>query len=478
VNKNSGLSLLALLGGGLALLAACSGASSRPGSIGPYGGLCAEGQASCNVVEGYSGNSIAAGVSGATISGGGIRGAPNQVTANTGTVGGGEGNLAGEGSTVSGGLWNTAQYFNATVGGGTTNIASAEEATVGGGLKNLASGRFATVGGGAANTATDLNATVAGGSGNHASARYATVGGGTENRASSVSSAVAGGDHNLATGPYSAVLGGVNNTAGAYLATVGGGAGNQATGSYAAIPGGFANLAGGDYSFAAGREAKINPEDPGVFLFADSAPFDFPSLSPNEFAVRASGGVRFVTGTDPSGAPMAGVRLNPGSGSWETLSDYHAKSGLVPVDGQEILRRLMSVPIETWSYRAQDPSIRHIGPTAQDFHATFGLGTDDRYISTVDEEGVALAAIQELYRIVQRQNPALGPTATEQRQAEKIASLERRLTISNALAIVSMIFAIVALWKRGTPGLNRLMPEVRRRPWERGGEEGRTRRRG
>jgi hypothetical protein len=33
---------------------------------------------------------------------------------------------------------------------------------------------------------------------------------------------------------------------------------------------------------------------------------------------------------------------------------------------------------------------------AQDFHAAFGLGTDERHIATVDADGVALAAIQGL----------------------------------------------------------------------------------
>lgn len=38
-----------------------------------------------------------------------------------------------------------------------------------------------------------------------------------------------------------------------------------------------------------------------------------------------------------------------------------------------------------------------MGPTAQDFHAAFGLnGDDDRSIATVDPDGVALAAIQGL----------------------------------------------------------------------------------
>jgi len=33
---------------------------------------------------------------------------------------------------------------------------------------------------------------------------------------------------------------------------------------------------------------------------------------------------------------------------------------------------------------------------AQDFHAAFGLGADDKHIADVDEGGVALAAIQGL----------------------------------------------------------------------------------
>jgi SMC interacting uncharacterized protein involved in chromosome segregation len=35
---------------------------------------------------------------------------------------------------------------------------------------------------------------------------------------------------------------------------------------------------------------------------------------------------------------------------------------------------------------------------AQDFRAAFKLGVDDKHIATVDEEGVALAAIQGLNR--------------------------------------------------------------------------------
>ena len=68
------------------------------------------------------------------------------------------------------------------------------------------------------------------------------------------------------------------------------------------------------------------------------------------------------------------------------------------------------MPITSWSYKAEKPSIRHIGPMAQDFYKAFGLGLDNEHITTIDEGGVALAAIQGLYRqnqALQRENGSL-----------------------------------------------------------------------
>ena len=61
----------------------------------------------------------------------------------------------------------------------------------------------------------------------------------------------------------------------------------------------------------------------------------------------------------------------------------------------------------TWNYKSQDPSIRHIGPMAQDFYAAFGVGEDDTHISTTDADGVALAASQALYALAQEQQRQL-----------------------------------------------------------------------
>lgn len=430
------------------ILAGCSAAGqATPTSPPPaaIGAVCGHGASSCNVVWSSSGNSVVGGLTGATISGGGSLSAPNQVTGNFGVVGGGESNMAGEGSTVAGGSQNTAINFHATVGGGANNIAEAEEATIAGGFKNTASQRWAAIGGGSLNVASDIHTTIAGGSGNTASFTYATVGGGTENEASSTAAVVAGGEHNLAPGTFSAILGGLNNSAAGYLSTIGGGAGNQASGPYATVPGGFANSSAGAYSFAAGRKAEVSADHPGTFLFADSSPLAFPSVVANEFAVRATGGIRLVTGIDSTGAALSGVRLTAGSGAWETLSDVHAKAGFSPADEHQILDRLMQVPIDTWYYRTQDPSIRHLGPTAQDFSAAFDLGEDPHYISTVDADGVALASIQELYRMLR----STAPSAAQ----PPIDALRRQLLLSNALAVLALLVALVALWRR-TPNLS------------------------
>jgi hypothetical protein len=92
-----------------------------------------------------------------------------------------------------------------------------------------------------------------------------------------------------------------------------------------------------------------------------------------------------------------GAYLTTG-GAWTNSSDVNRKHLFAAVDGDEVLRKLATVPIRTWSYRDEDAEVRHMGPTAQDFRAAFGLGDSETAISTVDADGVALAAIQALER--------------------------------------------------------------------------------
>ena len=72
-----------------------------------------------------------------------------------------------------------------------------------------------------------------------------------------------------------------------------------------------------------------------------------------------------------------------------------------PVDGFAVLESLAALPISTWNYKSEPPTVRHLGPMAQDFMAAFGLGDDDRKINMVDANGVVMVAIQALHRRLQ-----------------------------------------------------------------------------
>lgn len=349
-------------------------------------------------------------------------GSHNSATAFHTTVGGGSYNAASVGhSVVGGGYHNTTSASLTTVGGGYGNVASRRGATVGGGAGNVADAKISTIGGGFRNEASGWGDTISGGRGNFTASFYPTIGGGAENVATGLASTVAGGAGNEATASHATVGGGMSNRATHIHATVSGGYDNIADGTYATVTGGSHNAAAGDYSVASGHRAKVAAIHNGAFLYADSSDADFDSASANEFAVRATGGVRFVTALDSRGNPVAGVELAPGSGSWASLSDREAKSDVSAADGLQLLMLLTELPISTWRYTSQDPSIRHVGPMAQDFRAVFGLGESDRHISTVDADGVALAAIQGLYQLVQKKDAQL---TAQQRQ---IAALETRL---------------------------------------------------
>ncbi len=362
-----------------------------------------------NLIGGFSGNSVTSSVVGATIGGGGFSGNPNRVTDDYGTVGGGLNNRAGNNAgtaddspyaTVGGGASNTASRPFATIGGGYNNTASEYAVAVGGGRDNTASGPFATVGGGYNNTASGHAATVGGGDDNTASGYTVTVGGGRFNTASGEFAAVGGGVGNTASGKRAAVGGGYGNTASGYAATVGGGEDNAASGYAATISGGEDNTAAGHHSFAAGRRARAN--NPGCFVWGDSTNADVTCSNDNRTIFRSSGGYYIYT----NAGLTSGMFLSGGGSAWNAVSNRALKENFAPVDTRRLLARLAQIEITTWNYRSQEPAIRHIGPMADEFNALVdGLGGEGKdYINSLDADGVALAAIQGLYGLVQEKD--------------------------------------------------------------------------
>ncbi len=347
-------------------------------------------------------------------------GLSNSVNAEGATIAGGKYNIAaGDLSAIGGGGSNTANGSSSWIGGGANNLTSGYAATIGGGTFNTTGlYNYATVGGGTDITANGGTATVGGGSSNAANGDWSFVGGGLLNIANGVNASISGGNVNFASGDYTSIMGGSNNTASGYIATVAGGS---------------SNVAQGTASFAAGTRAKALHT--GTFVWGDSSPFnDVASTAANQFVARASGGVTFFTSYDLS----TGVTAAPGGGSWSSASDRNIKANFSLVDSSDVLKRLAQIPISTWNYKAQDTAIRHIGPMAQDFAAAFGVGEDDTHISTIDAEGVSLAAIQGLYQMVQDKDRRIAQLETDVAQLKQGAAPAQPVNVSNVISLIAL----------------------------------------
>ena len=363
------------------------------------------------------------------------------------TVGGGSGNLiaAGEGggaygNTVAGGVNNGmfGWHFFETIGGGSQNfIGDADYSivfgcTIAGGYSNVIVGSFfdtCTIGGGWGNIVGNFNGFHSG----------CTIGGGIDNFVYGEGGTVAGGSGNSIScaDPYYPVApctiagGEANDIYDSDYATVSGGLSNSVSGDFGTIAGGQNNFATTN-AYAAGYRAKAVHS--GAFVWAGGNTNDFFSSSENTFNIYATRGVLvnyggqdsdgnglqwLVLGSQTPGKVINvynGAYLSTG-GSWVNVCDRNAKKEFEPVNSREVLERVSKLPLATWSYRSETEPARHLGPVAQDFHAAFGLGVDDKHIAALDSSGVALAAIQGLNHKVEEQMKAKDAEIEELKQA-------------------------------------------------------------
>lgn len=82
--------------------------------------------------------------------------------------------------------------------------------------------------------------------------------------------------------------------------------------------------------------------------------------------------------------------------------DQNAKQNFKDVDSEDVLDRVLKMPIYTWAYK-ESPQITHMNTTSQVFRKLFPeLGEDDTHIAAVDMGGVTLAAVQGLAKKIER----------------------------------------------------------------------------
>jgi hypothetical protein len=253
-------------------------------------------------------------------------------------------------STASGASSTAVGYFSTASGGSSTAMGNSTNAS---GDISTAMG-YNTIASGGFSTATGYNTTASGGS------------------------STAMGYNTTASGDYSTAMGSNTNARANYSTAMGFTNGIAETADYSTVM--------GTYAVASGS---------GAFVYGDaSTTSTVNSPTNNSFTVRAAGGVWFYSNP----AMTQGARLVPGAGAWSSISDRALKENFADVDGEALLEGIALLSMQSWNYKAQDPSIRHLGPMAQDFQAAFGLGEDERLINGVDIDGVTLAGVQALER--------------------------------------------------------------------------------
>lgn len=281
-------------------------------------------------------------------------------------------------------------------------------------------------------------------------------------------SSIALGLHSTASGPYSTAIGGYttsddyystalgcstmasgSNSTAMGLQTTASGVGSTSMGNQTTASGGnslavglqtsasgdqstaigFLSTARSMSSMAIGSLAKANHMC-SIVIAANLPGNEVDSISSGgieQMVIRADGGM-YITNTSGQAPFESDKLINTSSGAylttggaWTDASDRNLKENFTSVNTAELLTKLKTLEISNWNYKSENPNIKHIGPVAQDFYAAFGVGNDDKSISTIDPAGIALATIQELEKrtsYLQMENQSL---------KEKIALLEQNL---------------------------------------------------
>jgi trimeric autotransporter adhesin len=349
------------------------GPAGPAGDTGPQGPIGPTGATGPQGPQGATGPQGPAGVVATNGAGAYDLGNPNGFVA-TGTLDSGALGASGAGTRL---LWYPKK---AAFRAGSVNFDQWNDENIG---RNSMAMGYNTIGRGEGSVALGFNTT--------ASGSYSTATGAV---------AVASGDYTIAMGAGatasgfgSTAIGYITNATGAYDTAIG--VNTLASGGQS-LAMGTETIASGLSSTALGTRASTAGWE-GSFVYGDRSTLPFggtyvEASAANQVTFRAAGGMRIFTNATLS----AGAELAPGGSSWLTVSDINTKENFRDLDGEDVLAKLARIPIREWNYKSQNAGVRHVGPTAQDFHAAFGLGEDPLRINTLDPDGIALRAIQAL----------------------------------------------------------------------------------
>lgn len=195
---------------------------------------------------------------------------------------------------------------------------------------------------------------------------------------------------------------------------------------------GYRTTAANDYAVALGYRASNNMHTGTMVMGDESTTDSVRNQYDNEFRIRYNGGIRLrvstaANGNTPGLGGNVGCDLTIAVPSWTCASSRTLKENFQPVDGEDVLSRVRSVPVSTWSMIGADPKVRHLGPVAEDFWRAFRLGLGETAIGLGDIDGVTFAAVQALADRSQRQSEQIQVLQAENAALrEELAALRER----------------------------------------------------
>ena len=163
---------------------------------------------------------------------------------------------------------------------------------------------------------------------------------------------------------------------------------------------------------------NFNVQDNGYYqmngLYFDGVTLSYDSLLYVDYTHSSASAYWQFNGAPPNGVLTVGYDTSTGNGAylsnsgvWTNASSRTFKDAFTAIDPVTVLQKLVALPVKAWFYKGNHDDGQHMGPVAEEFAETFGLGSNEKYIGTVDESGVALAAIQGLNKKVEAENTTL-----------------------------------------------------------------------
>lgn len=202
---------------------------------------------------------------------------------------------------------------------------------------------------------------------------------------------------------------------------------------------GYRTTANNDYAVALGYRASNNTHTGTMVMGDESTTDSVRNQADNEFRARYNGGFRLrvstaSNGNTPGAGGNVGCDLTVAVPSWTCASSRTLKENFRRVDGEDVLKRLKSMPITTWNMKGADPGVRHLGPVAEDFYKAFPLGLGKTTIGMNDIDGVNIAAAKALEaRTSAMQTEIRNKDAEIAKLKAKSSELEARLARLEAL---------------------------------------------